>query len=382
MAIDALYCVSTFYSLEALELLVVRKAEFGKHSHDKLIQDIKEFKERYVKNLSQALYDYTAMVVYGEMRHAWKTSTHYNPHVCRVSSRKESYYESLQYNPKDILEAGKRLFDPKKTIWTENFGGEKWWFIADRVSLYGRIGLQNFCDMCFSLSHNTSPYLDKFNSGIFMIDNKSTYKRILDLKFEADNPLEVIVTTESYLGYRLRRLVERAFILKLIPIIFPANLGNRKPADCAENYIYNYKPIVWGGNRLECVAIEHRHSLNVPSGYSIPEFKEKIKLKQREEEMFQMKLDRYRNTPIFKVGDVVEVEFNDVERNRNIKAGMTGVVTDVNRGYSDCYITVRFSENIGGEFEMYSIHTSQCWFKKHKAKNKLSRIFTNKKEEK
>lgn len=348
MSIDAIYVVKEFYALEALNYLVNKKSEFGRHSHDRLIKDIDEFRDRFVTNLSIALLDYTAMVIYGEMRHGWEKSTHYNPNVSQCDRRSDSYSESKKYNPISILEAGKALF--AKSSWEDNYGGEKWFFIADRVLLKANLDKFVFSDMCFSLSHNSSPYLDKYQSGIFKISCTSDYKNFLDFKFNCSNPFEIIYENYPSYGRRLQSLIRRAIKLGLINYFCGSNYyTNGTYNEEAEEYIYNYSPEKWGKDILPNEVILHRHILDDPSGYELPENRDKFK----KIEFIQSKVESRKSSDVkFKVGQTVKMKYDYLD-DREIKEGMEFVITRVVvYGDNSIYYNAEFDTYFGTYYEI------------------------------
>src|SRR5690606_16428883 len=68
-AISAVVVTKEFYALEALQLVVSCGDPFL-HSHQRLMQDIEEYKRLFEEKLAQALWDYTVLVCAGEARHA------------------------------------------------------------------------------------------------------------------------------------------------------------------------------------------------------------------------------------------------------------------------------------------------------------------------
>lgn len=249
MSYDALLVAKEFYSLESLRYLVDSKALFGMKSHEKLVKDIDDFHMEFTSRLATMFFDYTALVVYGEMRHGENQASHYNPELdnCKGKGRSNSYGAAKEYNPVSILKAGESLFDPNTVSWPSGYGGGRWHNISkcgSKRSLPENI----YCDMCFSLSHNSSPYVDKSETDIFKLCDRDYYKSFLDFKFENKNPEEILVRInyENGFGKILLLLLKRAINLGFINEL---NLCTSSKIQETEEFIMNYHPIEWG-NRI------------------------------------------------------------------------------------------------------------------------------------
>lgn len=258
MAVDAIFCAKEFYTLESLHYVVSQRTEFGRKSAEKLLADIEEFKEIYTEKLANMLFDYSAMVVFGEMRHSKDKCSWSNVDIPVGGSRSDSYEVAKEYNPYDILRAGEKLFAQK---WSPSYGGEAWKKISKAVLLRDKINNQVFCDMCFSLSHNNSIYLDKDTTNMFKLGNSTKYKHVLDLKFTENDPEIVINHCVDQTGWYLTQLVRRAILLGLlhnVDLLLLRKYREEKTyspsyeyltyirPDVAELTILNYKPINWG----------------------------------------------------------------------------------------------------------------------------------------
>lgn len=251
MPIDALFCAREYYTLESLSVVVMMGAKYGMKSHERLVNDILDFKQEYATKLAKAIFDYTVLVVYGEMRHGYNHSSHYHPDIPKNEGRSGAYHLARKYEPYSILRVGKELFSKS---WGESYGGKKWARIAERVLLRPRVVDAVFCDMCFSLSHNNAPYFDKSQSNIFYINHSGEYKKFLDLKFQGDI-LAVIQDSSLYVGFKLKQLLERARNLGFLPprYQFKSNMDS----EMAEEYILSYEHIRWGTMVLPNELIEN-----------------------------------------------------------------------------------------------------------------------------
>jgi hypothetical protein len=250
MPIDALFCAREYYTLESLSVVVMMGAKYGMKSHERLVNDILDFKQEYATKLAKAIFDYTVLVVYGEMRHGYSKSSHYHPDIPKNEGRYGAYQLARKYEPYSILRVGKELFSKS---WGASFGGEKWARIAEKVLLRPIIVDAVFCDMCFSLSHNSAPYFDKYQSDIFYINHSGEYKKFLDLKFQGDI-LAVIQDSSLYVGFKLKQLLERARNLGFLPPHY--QFKSSKNSEKAEEYILSYEHIRWGTTVLPNELIE------------------------------------------------------------------------------------------------------------------------------
>ena len=239
MFVNAMYTAVTFYSIQAMKVLL-SKAEFGKHSTEKLKSDMCEYEKNFIDKLSMMLFDYSTLVVFGEMRHASEQCDVYIDEIPQGGRRSDRYQEALQYNPYNILFVGEEQFNKK---WKSSFGGKKWALIAKIAAKKNTIDDKVYCDACFSLSHNTSPYLNKCETGIFTLSNVTTYKDFLDTKFKK-TPEEILETYNCYQNYSAKTFIERLTNLQFADIKIKKN--DCTEADRVENAVFNYNPINWG----------------------------------------------------------------------------------------------------------------------------------------
>jgi len=79
--VDATSVASEFYGIMALKILVESEIKFGNKSHEKLSSDLEKFSKRYNSILVEMLYDYTSLVVFGEMRNAVRYCDSYHPNI-------------------------------------------------------------------------------------------------------------------------------------------------------------------------------------------------------------------------------------------------------------------------------------------------------------
>lgn len=237
VAINAFLGASTFYGLEALKVEVQLGGNFSEFhkGHTMLLNDITEYQTKVADILAKMLYDYSVLACYGELRHMNRQAKTRYKGVGTPSptlNRDGSYNKAILYNPNDILDFAIVGFD-KENKWNGAYGGQLWQMIAKHAKKYGTISNLIFCDTAFSLSHNSAPFLDKSSTKIFFVNNTTTYKELLDTKFQ-DNPLNVIryiIKKSSDWGSN-KNVIDRQFI-KLIERA--DNLGFFK----RHNTIYN-----------------------------------------------------------------------------------------------------------------------------------------------
>lgn len=273
--VDATFVASSFYTLEALYTIVGNNMQFGMKSHERLYDDIIEYRNDFIPKLADALYDYTAMVVFGEMRHSKHHASHCIGDIPTSNmGRADAFELAKDYDPSNILETATILFDPARVGWESSYGGYKWLLIAQHGLQRGKINDIIFCDTCFSLSHNSNPYLDKYQTNIFEIRNPESYKNHLDYKFEYA-PDEVVMYFSRYpgIGYRLKKLIFRAVNLGFLPNSWVG--FSNEYTDMAESFILNYTPIKWGKKILSQKLYDTYNSIEEEEGYDESEEEEK-----------------------------------------------------------------------------------------------------------
>lgn len=249
--IDILQAAKDFYALEAMAALLCDKNENDfdafRPSHTRWYRDFVAYRNEYVENLANAIFDYTAIVVAGEMRHAQNCASSYIEEFGYDSdySRSDVYGQCTRWTPESILEAGVKIFDPANVTWKSSFGGKKWGQIA-------RAGLRKrnfnspsvFIDHCVDLSHNNSVYFDK-GANIFYLHSGEHYKKFLDMKRKATTA-EVL---QENLSDNIRTLLRRACILgvyRLDIITLSQSWSTSKQDFCNDEWVLNYIPAEWG----------------------------------------------------------------------------------------------------------------------------------------
>lgn len=259
--------VVQFYTLEAMSCLLMSKElsnfEPFRHSHFRWRRDFDDYKTLFITKFSEALYDYTVLVLAGEMRHAINYATHsileYEHYSS--SSREGVYRECNVYTSESILTAAEKVFNPLYVNWESGYGGKKWHDIAKAGSLKDRLVPVAFIDHCVDLSHNNSVYFDK-GAGVFILGSGTEYKCFLDNKRHW-TPLELLnisddVNYNSYkymYSYNLKKLFSRMINLNIVNLSFTPILeaicsSPRSIGESSEANLLKYKKINWGNRVL------------------------------------------------------------------------------------------------------------------------------------
>ena len=237
--------VKEFYALEIIS--AVSKVNEMRHSHAKWQEDFSAFKADYTERFAAAIYDYTALVVAGEMRHANARA------CCKIQGFSEGgdrdgvMREALVYTSESILRAGAEIFDDQYS-WESGYGGEKWQVIAKAGLLYGRFAHEVFIDHCVDLSHNNSVYFDK-GAGIFRLTDTDAYNAFLDIK--RNGSVMDVCNSVRNVGPRLFNLIIRA---RNLGIIKAALFSYTVPyGQSAEMFVMQRIPIAWGDHEVSMV---------------------------------------------------------------------------------------------------------------------------------
>jgi len=203
-SVDVFVATHEFYCLCWLETLCVRRIESFKKSHEKWLDDFREYKKAFCDNFAKLLFDYVAMICAGELRHAatqcednclinW-SSNHFNRKLmnnsrikktyryCEGSHRTVSYGECINYDPYIFLDIAKHLF--VNYHWSgSGYGGQKWGNIAEAGLMYGKVSSEVFIDHLVDIAHNNNFAFDKSSTGLIKTPLSSTsYECFLDGK--------------------------------------------------------------------------------------------------------------------------------------------------------------------------------------------------------
>lgn len=215
--------VREFYSLEALSYyaMTIPEEKLFLPSIQKWLEDFHSYRNLFTKKLAEAIFDYTAKVVAGEMGHCYRKADRVLDGKYflnrEMMARDHTYSECIDYSARALLECGALIFNPAEVNWDDAYGGEKWHDIAKAGLLRYSLNDIVFIDHCVDLSHNNSVYFDK-GAGIFEFYNLcSRYQEFLNVK--RDSSPEDILFSEHHRSNscQLLTLLGRAMILNIIP---------------------------------------------------------------------------------------------------------------------------------------------------------------------
>lgn len=200
-----------FYALIALEA-VAKTTPFRK-SHEKWLEDFNAYKDYFMNNLAQILYDYTVFSVLTELRHGDKSN--YEFRIFDNQTRYSVLRLSQIYTPESILKTGIKMFDEDFNSWHNSYGGYSWLMIAKSGLMYKKVPNIIFIDHCVDLCHNNGSYFNK-HLGILICTKDyrdSVFNSFLNKKKHSCNPFDEISQGVSWV---FKNLVKRAFNLGII----------------------------------------------------------------------------------------------------------------------------------------------------------------------
>ena len=200
-----------FYALIALE--AVAKITPFRHSHKKWLEDFNNYKEYFMSNLAQILYDYTVFSVLTELRHC--DNSNYEIPDFNGETRYSVLLLSQIYTPESILKTGVKMFDEDFNSWKGGYGGYYWFLIAKAGLMYKKVPDIVFIDHCVDLCHNNGSYFNK-HLGILICTRdyrNSIFDSFLDKKKHSTNPFDEI---SEGVSYNFKNLVKRASNLGII----------------------------------------------------------------------------------------------------------------------------------------------------------------------
>ena len=243
-SISILNAVKSFYQIQAVDM--IKHPVEADRRHRYWSDEFKYYKDIFIDQFEQAIYDYTVLAVGGEARHAKFKASIYNPNFpCHGKNRSTAMNKMVQYNPDDIVTNALYLF--KNGSWGNAYGGRLWGFIADAVAKRNEWGTKTiFIDHCIDLSHNGGCYFDKSDYGIFWVESSSEYKNFLDFKLIC-SPIQLL--TDFYIvGKELFKLIQSGVRLHILPdkryvlyISRPLSIKN----------LMEYRKIDWGMMPIE-----------------------------------------------------------------------------------------------------------------------------------
>lgn len=243
-SIEILNVVKAFYQIQAVDM--IKHPVEADRRHRYWSDEFKYYKDIFIDQFEQAIYDYTVLAVGGEARHAKFKASVYNPNFpCNGKSRTVAMNKMVQYNPDDIVTNALYLF--KNASWGNAYGGRLWEFIADSVAKRNEWGTKTiFIDHCIDLSHNGGCYFDKSDYGIFWVSSGQDYKQFLDFKLVC-SPTQLL--TDYYIiGKELFKLINSGIRLHILPAI-RCTYDNANTIGI--NRLMQYRRIDWGMKPVE-----------------------------------------------------------------------------------------------------------------------------------
>lgn len=253
--------VVEFYIIEALLVLVLKRYTPFRHSHEKFINDLLEFREKFNDKLAAIIFDYTVKACAGELRYCEERSMRYLSYYeyDEKSSRRKIYREIIGYTPSSILQASLELFNPEKNEWDYCFGGKPWYLIAKAATLYKKVPNVIFIDHCVDLTHNGGVYFNKSNDIFHLEISNSEYINILNKKSRM-KPIDFIYRHVNRFSKDtiIAQLLGRATVLNFIPNISNC-FSDSKTID--EERMLNCVLPNWGKENLEFIVAAHKRRL-------------------------------------------------------------------------------------------------------------------------
>jgi len=242
MLVDIYYVLTEFYTLQAIDVLA--QPDPFKRFQVAWARDFQAYKALFETRTARALFDYLALISWGEARHSWGYTTPavWIPAVGPGGDRSAAYYRAARYDPADFLPKVHSLFN---FDWTSRaYGGESWAKIARAAMLYGRIPDAVFIDHCADLRHNSALCFDKTTAGIFAQGDCDLVTDLLNYKF-ASQPLKFLIVYAERASATLQQLILRAEALGLLPWGILRSL-NYTSSNNLTTFLLSYLPIAWG----------------------------------------------------------------------------------------------------------------------------------------
>ena len=251
---DILSIVKGFYIVESVKCLLADKdSDYTpfRHSHEAWKERFDTYADSFNERLAHLLYDYTALVVAGEMRHCVDKASHTLTDrqwisTCTHTDRETCYERApLHWNAESILKSGVAAFG-SDVMWVSGYGGKKWCAIAEAGLMYKKVPDVIFIDHCVDLTHNGSIYFDK-GAGLINLDYTQEYLDFLDFKYSA-HPMSIV--TDCCCQFKdLRKLIAEAQTLQVLSKYFQIR-RDYSMADGTLDDIYPI-PVEWDPDVLQ-----------------------------------------------------------------------------------------------------------------------------------
>lgn len=189
LTINVTALTKQFYALIALGAVI--KPEWGRHSHDKWLEDYLAYKENFCKKFASMLYDYISLIVLGELRHANRCSNWGFNTLDNFSdmSRNQVFSIYRKYTKDSVLKVGTRQFNEFINPWKDQYGGSAWASVARGGLKYGKYPDDVFIDHCFDLEHNNGCI---FNKEGYLLYFPESIEELLTKKRYNKNPIELL----------------------------------------------------------------------------------------------------------------------------------------------------------------------------------------------
>lgn len=196
-------------------------------------RQLKRLKENFDHALARALFDYLAMMIAGELRHAPNNLINYRVefdqhhrkyfYTLGVAPRYTTISNATFLHPQSIIEAGKELFSGKYK-WCSSIGGLSWYKISSVADLYKKISDEGFIDRVFNVIHCGGRLFDR---GIIFKDEMKLREF---LEYRSGDP------DKDWNGLQLVKVVSQ-YMQEIKTVL-------------------DYKPFQWGDERLEFTVVE------------------------------------------------------------------------------------------------------------------------------
>lgn len=246
LTINITALVKQFYTLIAMTAAI--KPEWGKHSHDRWLEDFYNYRNNFYSKFAKMLYDYICLIVLGELRHAnnhsnWGFDTLENFYKM---SRNQVFCTYREFTKESVLKVGANQFNEFYNPWHRNYGGYNWKLIAEAGLKYGKYPNEVFIDHCFDLEHNCGSI---FNKEGFIFYYPDSIQDFLNTKRYCTHPVDLLHWGQTK---KIQDMIERACNIGIISVDVieffaddPYVIRFDKPAQVI-NKTSLYHPIVYG----------------------------------------------------------------------------------------------------------------------------------------
>lgn len=242
--LDLLTAVASFYVLQ--DLITLPKPEFHpilNRYRPTFEEDLKSFTNFFSEKLAKTLFDYLALVSFGEARHAKNSCSAYIYGFPSNYERDQQYSLATKYDPFQFLPIISNLFSNYKWL-AGSFGGHSWGRIAHLASTYKEKTPVEFIDHVVDVSHNGGLAFDK--SILIKMPNVAFYERLLNDKFEY-SLIKDNCTYNNYARYTIDYFVWDFY-----------NKSRRLKYHDSHSFLFNIsetgisfpKPIKWGKKKI------------------------------------------------------------------------------------------------------------------------------------